>query len=205
MSQMMLLTTNNWNDFQHYKHRSPPWIKLHKRLLDNMVYQRLPVASRALAPMLWLLASESDDGSINLTTEEIAFRLRMLEKDVIESIKPLIKYGFFTDASNVLSECLSDATTEKRRVEKSRVDTIEKQSPKKKPIPEDFGISESVKIWASKNNHKNLDRHLENFIGSCKAKGYSYVDWDSAFMNAIRQNWAKVDEKSSYDPFKGAI
>ena len=201
----MLLTTNNWNDFQHYKHRSPPWIKLHKRLLDNMVYQRLPVASRALAPMLWLLASESDDGSINLTTEEIAFRLRMLEKDVIESIKPLIKYGFFTDASNVLSECLSDATTEKRRVEKSRVDTIEKQSPKKKPIPEDFGISESVKIWASKNNHKNLDRHLENFIGSCKAKGYSYVDWDSAFMNAIRQNWAKVDEKSSYDPFKGAI
>jgi uncharacterized protein YdaU (DUF1376 family) len=80
-----------------------------------------------------------------------------------------------------------------------------KASPKKKTIPDDFGISENVKLWAIKNNHKNLEKHFENFVGSCKAKGYSYVDWDSAFMNAIRQNWAKVDEKSNYDPFKGAL
>jgi len=201
----MLLTTNNWDDFQHYKHRSPPWIKLHKRLLDNMIYQRLPVASKALAPMLWLLASESEDGSINLTIEEIAFRLRMLEKDVIEAIKPLIEYGFFTDASNVLSECLSDATTEKRRVEKSRVDTNEKQSPKKKPIPDDFQISERVQTWAIKNNHRHLEKHFEYFVDKCKQKGYTNVDWDLAFMNAIRENWAKIDDKVEYDPFKGAI
>ena len=71
--------------------------------------------------------------------------------------------------------------------------TPKKASPKKKPIPEDFGISERVRDWAKEKNFNNLEDHLENFIGSCKAKGYSYIDWDSAFMNAIRQNWAKVD------------
>jgi uncharacterized protein YdaU (DUF1376 family) len=83
--------------------------------------------------------------------------------------------------------------------------TPKKASPNKKPIPEDFGISERVRVWAKEKKINNLEDHLENFIGSCKAKAYTYADWDSAFMNAIRQNWAKVDEKSKYDPFKGAI
>ena len=61
--KFMLLITKNWAEFQHYKDRSPPWIKLHKELLDDRQYQSLPLASRALAPMLWLLASETKDGS----------------------------------------------------------------------------------------------------------------------------------------------
>jgi hypothetical protein len=115
----MKIIPKNWNNFQHYKHRSPPWIKLHRNLLDDMHFQRLPIASKALAPMLWLLASEANDGVIQKTTEEIAFRLRMTEKEVITAIKPLIDNGFFIDADNVLAECLQDATTEKSRVEKS--------------------------------------------------------------------------------------
>jgi hypothetical protein len=126
----MKLIPNNWHDFQHYKHRNPPWIKFHKKLLDNMIFQRLPVASRAIAPMLWLLASESENGLIEKSTEEIAFRLRMLEKDVVSAIKPLIDNGFFNDADNVLASCLQDATTE---TEKSR-DRVD---------PPD-GVSESI-------------------------------------------------------------
>lgn len=61
-------------------------------------------------------------------------------------------------------------------------------------IPEHFFISERVQSWADEKGYKNLDKHLENFIGVCKAKGYKYMDWDSAFMNAIRANWAKVTD-----------
>ena len=118
----MKLIPNNWHDFQHYKHRNPPWIKFHKKLLDNMTFQRLPVASRAIAPMLWLLASESENGLIEKSTEEIAFRLRMAEKDVVTAIKPLIDNGFFNDADNVLASCLHDATTETEK-SRDRVDT----------------------------------------------------------------------------------
>jgi len=117
----MKIIPKNWDNFQHYKHRSPPWIKLHKNLLDDMNYQRLPVASKALAPMLWLLASEAHNGEINKSTEEIAFRLRMTEKEVVVAIKPLLHMGFFIDADNVLAECLQDATTEtETETEKSR-------------------------------------------------------------------------------------
>ena len=37
-----------------------------------------------------------------------------------------------------------------------------------------------------------MEKHLESFINKCKAKGYEYIDWDSAFKEAIRENWGKI-------------
>jgi hypothetical protein len=91
----MMLRARNWREFQHYTKRRPPWIKLHHKLLDDRVFLTLPVASRALAPMLWLLASECDDGSIKDAIAEIVFRLRMSEQDAREALAPLIATGFF--------------------------------------------------------------------------------------------------------------
>ena len=99
-----------------------------------MQFQRLPVASKALAPMLWLLASESNDGVIHRSPEEIAFRLRMTEKEVITAIKPLIDCGFFVEDSNMLASCLQDATTETEKRQR-RVET-ETETPS--------GVSDSV-------------------------------------------------------------
>lgn len=67
---------------------------------------------------------------------------------------------------------------------------------KKHPIPADFGISERVANWAKEKGHSNLNAHLENFISAAKKHGYKYVDWDEAFMEAIRKNWAKVEASS---------
>jgi hypothetical protein len=64
--------------------------------------------------------------------------------------------------------------------------------PKATTLPEDFSISERVVNWAKEKGHTALDTHLEYFISVCRAKGYAYVDWDDAFMTAIRANWAKV-------------
>lgn len=91
---MARLTIPGWSDFQHYKDRNPAWIKLHKRLLDNFDFHCLPVASRALAPMLWLLASESNEGSIDYASNKLAFRLRMDIGDFEEALKPLISASF---------------------------------------------------------------------------------------------------------------
>lgn len=107
---MARLLVNQWGEFQHYKHRSPPWIKLHKKILDNYDYQCLPLASRALAPMIWLLASESDDGSIEYDPIKLAFRLRTSEKEIEDAILPLINNGFLIDASGMLAGCMHDAS-----------------------------------------------------------------------------------------------
>lgn len=104
---MERLVVKKWEEFQHYKDRQPPWIKLHKTLLDDYEFHCLPVASRALAPCIWLLASESNDGSVAHDPEMIAFRLRMSVKDVVAAIEPLISAGFLSvlhDASAALAE-----------------------------------------------------------------------------------------------------
>jgi hypothetical protein len=92
--------------------------------------------------------------------------------------------------------------TAKEEEEKKNIK--EKNIKKRKtPIPDDFEISDRVKLWAEKKKMNHLQEHLESFVISCRAKGYEYVDWDSAFMNAIRQNWARLEgmQKRS-DPFK---
>ncbi len=104
----MGLTPKEWKSFQHYKERRPPWIKLHRTLLDNADFQRLPVASRALAPMLWLIAAEYDDGAITATAEDIAWRLRMSVAEFKSALEPLIEKVFFlydAIASAALADC----------------------------------------------------------------------------------------------------
>lgn len=65
--------------------------------------------------------------------------------------------------------------------------------PAKTPLPDGFCISERVRSWAAEKGYSNLQRHFENFVGACKAKGYTYVCWDEAFMGAIRNDWAKLN------------
>lgn len=108
----MILTPKNWNSFQHYKDRSPAWIKLHRGLLDDYKFGCLPVASKALAPFLWLLASEYEDGKISATLDELAFRLRMTRGDLADALTPLLDSGFF-DASEPLAPCKQASIPEK--------------------------------------------------------------------------------------------
>lgn len=94
----------------------------------------------------------------------------------------------------------TDTDTDIKKIYKRKDPVIKKR---KSPIPDDFKISDRVKIWAEKKQLNRLDEHLEHFILCCNAKGYEYVDWDAALMNAITNNWAKLDgTKKKSDPFK---
>lgn len=67
-----------------------------------------------------------------------------------------------------------------------------KRPASKTAIPDDFGISERVRRWAAENGHQRLGEHLDSFKRKVAARGYRYVDWDAAFMEAIREDWAKL-------------
>jgi len=103
----MKIVPKNWADFQHYKDRAPPWIKLHKSLLDNFEFHSLQLASRAIAPMLWLLASEEKDGVIDKTAEQLAFRLRCTVTEVSAAVNDLIDKGFFLSLDEPASKPLA--------------------------------------------------------------------------------------------------
>jgi|SRR5947209_7198140 len=49
----------NWERFQHYKDRNPPWIKLHRELLTSRTWITSDDTSRALAIACMVLAAET--------------------------------------------------------------------------------------------------------------------------------------------------
>lgn len=91
-----MTSVKNWDRFQHFKDRSPPWIKLYRDLLDDIQWHKLdPVAAKALV-MIWLIASENSGNLPDI--EELAFRLRMPEEQV-KSV--LSKLGHWLDQPDI--------------------------------------------------------------------------------------------------------
>lgn len=197
----MKLTPKNWGAFQHYKTRRPPWIKLYRTLLDDPDFMRLPVASRALAPCLWLLASEYDNGTIDLSFDGAAYRLRMTDKELANALKPLIDKAFFTvdgdDASTMLASCLQDACPEREgegETEKpplippsqgEKKKKVRKEPARKTRLPEDWGAQEShhhladklgVDLWTE------ICKFRDYWIGEGKPK----ANWDATFNSWLR-------------------
>ena len=129
----------NWSEFQHYKDRSPPWIKLHRSILTDYEFACLPLAIRGLAAMLWVIASESKNGLIAMSSDALAFRLHVASSELIENLKPLIAAGFFIDASGVLAECLQHARPERERegeTEAEEEDSLRSSLSSDKPTAE---------------------------------------------------------------------
>lgn len=73
-------------------------------------------------------------------------------------------------------------------------------SKKKKAtqLPADFGVSDRVTAWAAEHGFGQLDEHLDAFKRKATAKGYTYVSWDDAFMEAIREDWAKLRARPTF-------
>jgi hypothetical protein len=67
-----------------------------------------------------------------------------------------------------------------------------KAKSRKTEIPEGFCISERVRAWAVVKKFTRLEEHFESFVSKCKAKGYTYADWDEGFMGAVRDDWAEL-------------
>jgi 5-methylcytosine-specific restriction endonuclease McrA len=98
----MSLTPKNWSNFQHYKDRSPPWIKLHRQLIDNIDYHLLsPLAGKCL-PLIWILASECD-GALP-TYDEIGFRLRISADQAKQVLDELYESGFLVSESKTAEQ-----------------------------------------------------------------------------------------------------
>lgn len=96
----------NWTEFQHYKKRNPPWIKLHRSVLDNPDFSCLQDASKLHLILIWLLASQTGN---KLPYDEVWLtRKFMLQKKI--DLQPLMNNGFIEYASNALAENKQDAS-----------------------------------------------------------------------------------------------
>lgn len=159
-----MLKATSWSSYQSYKDRKPPWIRLHKSLLDNYEFQSMSDSARALLPMLWLLASEDSDprsGIITDSVEKISFRLRLSTESISKSLEEIIKAGFFLNdqpCNEFVTEPLQDGNeivTPETETETEK-DLFEKPENLEKEKPEDL-------FYQTKKGRKLKGDQLENF------------------------------------------
>lgn len=130
----MTIRIKNWSQFQHFKDRKPPWVKLYRDLLDDMDWHQLdPKAAKTLV-MLWLIASEFN-GELP-PIKKLSFRLRLSEKDTEDVIFKL-SHWLEQDDISVISECNQVVTPE------TEGETEKETKEKRDSAPPD-GVSLSV-------------------------------------------------------------
>ena len=196
----MLLQPKNWAIFQHYKDRCPPWIKLHRDLLTDRSYMCLPIASKAIAPMLWLLASESKDGVFDGSLDELVFRLHITPKEYQDGVKPLIDNDFFILVSGVLAERKQDAIPE--RETETEVETETKKKATSVACPSDV----DQQIWDDWKQLRKAKKApvTETVVSSARKEAskanMSFSDflsvWCARGSQGLQAEWLKPEEKN---------
>ena len=167
MLEILKLKIKNWSKFQHFKDRRPPWIKLHKELLDQRDINAISDRSFRVLINLWLIASEDPELNGNLPTiEDIAWRTRMSEEDITKAIQEL---GGFVDHSDItlISERYQVGPPEERRGEAE----AETETKKEKKVNGRFtppSVQDVKDYCQSRNN--NIDP--ETFVDHYEANGW---------------------------------
>jgi len=165
----------NWKKFQHFKDRKPPWVKLYRDLLDDIEWFELDPKAAKVLVMLWLIASE-DDGNIP-TAKQLAFRLRMSEKETEVCISKLSHWLEQGD-NDVISTRYQDDAPETETETEKEIET-ECISPPSGGLPN----CDHEKVIALYHQHLPTLRRVE--VWNETRKGY------------LRQRWREVAEELS--------
>lgn len=125
----------NFERFQHYKDRSPPWIKLYNELLDDYQFGLLQDASKAHLIAIWLLASRSDN-RLPYDGDWIGKRISAqssVDLDVLQ------QSGFIErieDCSEALAECKQSAIPEREGEGETELTTPPSEAADAAPDPD---------------------------------------------------------------------
>lgn len=136
---MQFLRIKNWDKFQHYRDRDPPWIKLHRELLEDYEFQRLQDASKLHLILIWLFASHHH-GRIPNDAEFIHKRIGTASPP---DLNYLISKGFLLlehPDSKMLAECSSDKEAYTEEKDHSVAKATGASAPPEDPDPV-FGVA----------------------------------------------------------------
>jgi len=160
---------------------------------------RLPIASKALAPMLWLLASESKDGVFDGSLDELVFRLHITDKEYQAGVKPLIDNDFFNVVSGVLAERLQVAIPETER--ETETETKKEKKTLGKRLASDFSFPIEWEQFCQQTRPelspvKTFDQFKDYWIAQAGQKGVK-LDWFATWRNWVRST--NAPKQNPYD------
>lgn len=147
----------------------------------------------AVSSVLQQFFTLTDSGWVNAKADEVISDFRAKSLKAKESAGKRWKR---TESDGNANACANAMLTQNSKPitqkEEQKKEHPRERGASKKPLPADFSVSERVEKWAESKGYGRLADHLEAFKGAAIARGYRYADWDQAFMNAIRDDWAKL-------------
>jgi len=146
----MTLRVKNWERFQHFKDRRPPWIKLYRDLLDDIEWHHLDSGSAKVLVMLWLIASEDQQRQGTLPgVAELAFRLRIPEKQLNLHLTKL-SHWLFQDDIKAISEGYQSDRPETETETETETERVAKKTPQPFVLPKSI----STETWRAFEEHR---------------------------------------------------
>jgi hypothetical protein len=188
---MKYISIKNWQKFQHYKDRCPPWIKLHRDLLRDYDFLCLQDASKLQLMLLWLLASQMNN---KIPADDNFIKTQIgIHGDL--SIKELKDKGFIYDASDMLAECKQSAIGETETETETETDAGKgtsiasylKSNIPDEVLPISWGeIAYEITEW----DDSKIDLEWDKFKDYWKATTKNRIkkDWLATWRNWCRNN-----------------
>lgn len=196
------LSIRNWERFQHYKDRDPPWVKLYRDLLTSESWvlgtdlsRVVQVASTLLAPRY----SNQIPMRFDLLKRVMSLDCKPAEFD--KAIEHLVATGFLeiqqvpSDpkvlehfASTSLATCTSE--TEQKRAEQSRAEERKSAQARARPsntCPEDFEITDERRAWAQE-ECPGVDVELQTKLFREHEFKDPHTDWGRVWKKWMRRS-----------------
>jgi hypothetical protein len=175
-------SVKNFEKFQHYKDRSPPWIKLYNELLDDYQFACLQDASKLHLIMIWLLASRSD----NRLPYDPAWVAKRINATAKVDLDALARSGFLIvnqplqspeqDASKPLAECLSRGRDRVETETETEKRTRARGPKPKLPIDPDRQPDEQDRSFAEARGI-SVDEQWLRFVNNAISRSAISADW----------------------------
>lgn len=172
----MAFRVRNWQKFQHYKNRRPPWIKLYRDLREDPHFCKLVGDRAKYLILIWLFASDTPDGTLP-DSETLAYGLHVDSTTLAEILSDL-HHWVYDDASGVLAGCEQVATPEKSRVETDAEADKERETEARDGVSSFEEPSNQVAATANVSERATGKMLGEQFIAKARWSGPPHKVYD---------------------------
>jgi hypothetical protein len=193
---MLYFRVRNFEQFQHYKHRSPPWIRLYSQLLHDRRFFRLDDSSKWVVVGVFLLASQHEN-KIAFDPEWIS---RELSLTTVPNWQALIDSEFIIpidcDASTLLASCTQSASQSRadnteQIIQKTETEILSLSQKSAKVSARES--SEIFKFW----NQQSATMHHRAIDGQERAICHSLRKFDPAEIRRAIERYSQVRANES--------
>lgn len=185
------MKVKDWDEWQSYRkdRGTPPWIKVHRKLLSNEKWAALSDSEKGQIVSIWIVAADND-GDIPDDPKTIR---KICQLDDVPNIRKFKELGFFEDDgcridANLTPTCQPDEAPESESESEPESEYINASLKKYFPRPDDV----DEKVWDLFLQHRKARKSVVNEIvikGFRREADKAGIILQEAIEIAIERGW----------------